>query len=67
MTTVYTFNSVVERRALWEELISQADIASSSWMVLGDFNCILSKDEKNRWKAGYILSTSRSTKLFFEL
>ncbi|CAE5959305.1 unnamed protein product [Arabidopsis arenosa] len=45
---VYAFNTVIQRRLLWEELsfISQHSPASfRPWLLLGDFNQIVSADE----------------------
>ncbi|KAG7558973.1 Endonuclease/exonuclease/phosphatase superfamily [Arabidopsis thaliana x Arabidopsis arenosa] len=45
---VYAYNSVIQRRLLWEELsfISQHSPASfRPWLLLGDFNQIISADE----------------------
>ncbi|XP_062118423.1 uncharacterized protein LOC133832049 [Humulus lupulus] len=41
---VYAFNKEDERRALWKDLCALA--ALEPWLVLGDFNDILSKDER---------------------
>lgn len=45
-TFVYGLNTIVERRPMWEELKLFGDTCLSPWMVLGDFNSILSAEEK---------------------
>lgn len=45
---MYAFNTMIQRRMLWEELtfISQQSPARfSPWLVLGDFNQIVAADE----------------------
>jgi hypothetical protein len=39
-TFVYGFNTIIARRALWEDL--QRWNPNSPWLILGDFNSILS-------------------------
>ncbi|XP_057950976.1 uncharacterized protein LOC131145808 [Malania oleifera] len=42
---VYGFNSIVARSPLWQELIDFSQI-SDPWLIIVDFNCVLSPDEK---------------------
>jgi len=44
-TFVYGYNTVIARRALWEDL--QKWSSKSPWIILGDFNSILSQDDKH--------------------
>jgi hypothetical protein len=44
-TFVYGYNIISARRALWEDL--KRWCPSSPWIVLGDFNSILSQDDKH--------------------
>lgn len=46
ISLIYVFNSVMDRRDLWNELEMQCQVANYAWSVLGDFNCILSDDER---------------------
>ncbi|XP_022852083.1 uncharacterized protein LOC111373750 [Olea europaea var. sylvestris] len=46
LSFVYGFHSIVTRRPLWSNLIDFGATCSIPWMVMGDFNCILSPDEK---------------------
>lgn len=46
MFPLYGFNSIVERRDLWRDLLSNS--ISSSWCILGDFNVIKSLSETDR-------------------
>ncbi|XP_073039156.1 uncharacterized protein, partial [Primulina eburnea] len=43
---VYGLHTIVLRRALWADLIEFGVTCSLPWMVLGDFNTVLSPDEK---------------------
>ncbi|XP_075475225.1 uncharacterized protein LOC142505973 [Primulina tabacum] len=43
---VYGLNKIVQRRPLWDNLRNFGDSCSLPWLVLGDFNTILSPDEK---------------------
>jgi hypothetical protein len=44
-TFVYGFNTILARRSLWEDL--RRWCPSSHWIVLGDFNSILSQEDKH--------------------
>ena len=44
-TFVYGYNTVIARRALWEDL--QKWSSNFPWIILGDFNSILSQDDKH--------------------
>lgn len=46
LTAVYAYNTLEDRRLLWDEIVDQHSHISSPWMVLGDFNCILNVDER---------------------
>lgn len=43
---VYGLHSIVNRRPLWESIISLGSEPSFPWMVLGDFNSIRCPDDK---------------------
>ncbi|KAL9227684.1 hypothetical protein vseg_003343 [Gypsophila vaccaria] len=45
-TVVYAFNSAQDRLPLWNHLRKLASMVSGPWAVGGDFNCVLSADEK---------------------
>lgn len=45
VTSVYARCTALERLELWEELESLV-VSNSPWIVKGDFNVILNKDEK---------------------
>ncbi|XP_048493649.1 uncharacterized protein LOC125494123 [Beta vulgaris subsp. vulgaris] len=44
-TIVYAFNSAVERDTLWKDL-RLVNVVNKSWIVVGDFNCVLSREER---------------------
>ena len=44
-TFIYGFNTIIARRALWEDL--RRWVTDSPWILLGDFNSILSQDDKH--------------------
>ena len=44
-TFVYGYNTVIARRGLWEDL--QKWSSNSPWIILGDFNSILSQNDKH--------------------
>ena len=43
---VYAFNTIVGRRPLWDNLRRFGSDFEMPWMILGDFNNVLSNDEK---------------------
>ncbi|XP_073300490.1 uncharacterized protein [Primulina huaijiensis] len=43
---IYGFNIIVQRRSLWDDLKLIGANCTLSWLVLGDFNSVLSPDEK---------------------
>lgn len=43
---IYGLNKLVDRRSLWSNLISFGDNIGSPWILLGDFNNVLSPVEK---------------------
>lgn len=46
ITAVYAKCIVVQRHALWEDLLQvQSQVQDSPWLLCGDFNNILSMDE----------------------
>ncbi|KAK9672338.1 hypothetical protein RND81_12G094100 [Saponaria officinalis] len=45
-TFIYAFNSVQERKALWAALIDIANGVDGPWLIVGDFNCVLSPLER---------------------
>nr|TKR97177.1 hypothetical protein D5086_0000215700 [Populus alba] len=48
-TFVYGFNSITARRPLWEDLRSWN--SSHPWLILGDFNSLLSSSDKHNGEA----------------
>ncbi|KAJ6881012.1 hypothetical protein NC652_034125 [Populus alba x Populus x berolinensis] len=55
-TFVYGFNTITARRSLWEDLRSWN--SNSPWMVLGDFNSMLSSVDKHNGAAVSSYETS---------
>ncbi|XP_073021246.1 uncharacterized protein [Primulina eburnea] len=45
-TFVYGLNTICQRRLLWNDLISFGTTCREPWMLLGDFNNVLSQEEK---------------------
>ncbi|XP_073046253.1 uncharacterized protein [Primulina eburnea] len=43
---VYGFNTIVQRRDLWDDLKSFGTLCNLPWIVMGDFNNVLSQHEK---------------------
>lgn len=62
IATVYGHKDPYQRRLLWN-LIEVHITAATPWVVGGDFNCILSQDEK---KGGKPFSNSRGALEFYE-
>ena len=56
VTFVYGFNTIVARRSLWEDL--RRWCSTCPWMVLGDFNSVLSQADKYNGAAIYTYETS---------
>ncbi|XP_062104287.1 uncharacterized protein LOC133815464 [Humulus lupulus] len=46
ITVVYAFNDKVGRERLWEDLESMANSVSDPWIVMGDFNAMLSPEDR---------------------
>ena len=46
LSFVYAFNTIVGRRPLWDNLRRFGSDCVGPWMILGDFNNVLSNDEK---------------------
>ncbi|KAJ8419257.1 hypothetical protein Cgig2_003298 [Carnegiea gigantea] len=45
VTVIYGMNHVTQRQVLWDELIDLAP-HSEAWCILGDFNAVLSKEDR---------------------
>ncbi|XP_057955482.1 uncharacterized protein LOC131149232 [Malania oleifera] len=45
LSFVYGFNSILARRGLWMDL-TRFSHTHDPWLVLGDFNCVMSSEEK---------------------
>ncbi|XP_048502731.1 uncharacterized protein LOC125498546 [Beta vulgaris subsp. vulgaris] len=45
-TFVYAFNSAESREELWNDLEMIAGNMKKAWVILGDFNCVLEREEK---------------------
>ncbi|XP_074305592.1 uncharacterized protein LOC141640811 [Silene latifolia] len=45
-TMVYAFNGSTERKSLWANLSRLANSIQGSWAIGGDFNCVLTEDER---------------------
>uniref|UniRef100_A0A803PLB3 Reverse transcriptase domain-containing protein n=1 Tax=Cannabis sativa TaxID=3483 RepID=A0A803PLB3_CANSA len=54
VTFVYGFNKEEERKGLWNELKMQ--MTNDPWLILGDFNDILKKDERIGDRVRYVSS-----------
>ncbi|XP_074314268.1 uncharacterized protein LOC141649477 [Silene latifolia] len=46
VTMVYAFNGSTERQSLWANLSRLANNISGPWAIGGDFNCVLTEDER---------------------
>ncbi|XP_070052661.1 uncharacterized protein [Nicotiana tomentosiformis] len=46
ITFVYVLNTKEERRILWEDLVIHSRTCRKPWLVLGDFNSILSAEDR---------------------
>ncbi|XP_070022754.1 uncharacterized protein [Nicotiana sylvestris] len=46
VTLVYEFNDQALRRELWKQLMGMYGIIQWAWAVIGDFNCVLNRDER---------------------
>lgn len=58
LTFVYAATSYIDRRFLWQELISLSSLCSCPWLLVGDFNAILGAHERH--SGGLPLGTSCS-------
>ncbi|KAH7842530.1 hypothetical protein Vadar_006447 [Vaccinium darrowii] len=45
-TGVYACTDIAERKNLWRVLTKKARVITEPWVLMGDFNCILSNEEK---------------------
>ncbi|XP_070038256.1 uncharacterized protein LOC142167387 [Nicotiana tabacum] len=43
---VYAFNTKEERRTLWQEIITLSSGSIKAWLVVGDFNSVLSSEDR---------------------
>ncbi|KAM3267534.1 hypothetical protein P3S67_032290 [Capsicum chacoense] len=46
VTMIYGFNDQSLRRSLWAYIMSISGQMTGPWVVLGDFNCVLNKEER---------------------
>nr|XP_004253227.1 uncharacterized protein LOC101244567 [Solanum lycopersicum] len=46
LTVVYGFNTVEQKKSLWNEMESMAKGISQPWLIVGDFNVILSTKDR---------------------
>ena len=44
---IYAFHTIVSRRPLWENIQEVSSNCTKPWVVIGDFNSVLSPDEKS--------------------
>ena len=65
LTFVYGFNTIAARRSLWGELRQYN--TNSPWMVLGDFNSVLSSADKHNGEAVSLYETSDFRACCFDL
>jgi hypothetical protein len=65
LTFVYGFNTISARRSLWGEL--RRWNSNSPWMVLGDFNSVLSSADKHNGAAVSLYETSDFRDCCFDL
>lgn len=59
---MYGFNTIVQIRPLWSELQSFGDYCGLPWLILGDFNTVLSQSKKK----GGLNVTNYQTKDFVD-
>lgn len=51
LTIVYGLHNITDRRALWNQLRDISAITNGPWLVIGDFNNVLSVEDRiNRAK-----------------
>ena len=46
LTVVYGFNTLEQRKGLWNDLKMLAQNVSDPWLIIGDFNAILSPKDR---------------------
>ncbi|XP_015060282.1 uncharacterized protein LOC107006173 [Solanum pennellii] len=46
LTVVYGFNTVEQRKSLWQEMNAMSKGISQPWLIVGDFNAILSTKDR---------------------
>ncbi|PKU63786.1 Putative ribonuclease H protein [Dendrobium catenatum] len=46
LTVIYAFNTVEERKHLWEAISSISNTLDQPWVIMGDFNCYRFESEK---------------------
>lgn len=46
MTFVYAYNTKEERKSLWDYLLQVNGTIKEAWLVLGDFNSVLHKEDR---------------------
>ena len=46
LTVVYGFNIVEQRKSLWQEMNAMSKDISQPWLIVGDFNVILSTKDR---------------------
>ena len=46
VTFIYSFNTIVPKRDMWNQLRSYESGRTQPWLVLGDFNSVLRREKK---------------------
>lgn len=46
LTVVYAHNQLDKRRTLWRDIANLAPVSQGPWMIIGDFNNVLTVDDR---------------------
>lgn len=55
VSIVYGFNTLSERKQLWDDIITIASSVNTKWCILRDFNEICSLDETHGGMSGHLV------------
>ena len=67
ITFVYEHPDYAKRGEVWQQLKSLKGLAHSNWLCIGDFNQILSKEDKLSFKQGSIIGAVFFQQVLMEL
>ncbi|KAI0496027.1 hypothetical protein KFK09_022334 [Dendrobium nobile] len=67
LSVVYAANELVDRKALWDNLLGFAGMMDHPWIVMGDFNCCRYEGKKLAGIRCRLIDWGSSTILFLEL